>query len=63
MWKHTRGEWKGSSGTFPNYLADSGHPGHSELGVTVQLQGLLAEEEVDLVVIALLAADALPHQG
>lgn len=50
-------------GTFPNYLADSGHPGHSELGVTVQLQGLLAEEEVDLVVIPLLAADALPHQG
>lgn len=45
------------------YLADAGHSGHRELRVTVQLQGSFAEEEVDLVVVALLAAAALPHQG
>lgn len=43
------------------YLADTGHSGHSELCVTVQLQSSLAEEEVDLVVVALFIAAALPH--
>lgn len=45
------------------YLADAGHPGHCELSVTVQLQRSLTEEEVDLVVISVLTAAALPHQG
>lgn len=45
------------------YLADAGHPGHSELSVTVQLQRSLTEEEVDLVVVSILTAAALPHQG
>ena len=45
------------------YLADAGHSGHSELCVTVQLQRSLAEEEVDLVVVPVFAAAALPDKG
>lgn len=45
------------------YLADAGHPGHRQLGVTVQLQRSLAEEEVDLIVVSVIAAAAFLHQG
>lgn len=45
------------------YLADAGHPGHRQLGVTVQLQRSLAEEEVDLIVVPVIAAAAFLHQG
>lgn len=37
---------------FLAYLADSGYAGHQLLCVTVVLQGPLAEEEVDLVIIS-----------
>lgn len=45
------------------YLADASHPGHVGLGVAIQLHGSLGKEEVDLVVVALFTAAALPHQG
>ena len=41
------------------YLADARHPRHGELAVEVVLHGLLAEEQVHLVVVAVRAVHAL----
>lgn len=54
---------KSSFKTGCGYLADAGHPGHGQLRLTLQLQGSLAEEEVDLIVVSVFAAAAFPHQG
>lgn len=46
-----------------DYLAHTSHAGHSQFAVAVELHSRLAEKEVNLVVVSILALITLWHRG